>query len=41
MIEAMAFFAPEGASMLELQPRRKVDARTLELLTSVPEVRVI
>jgi hypothetical protein len=41
MVEAMASFAPEGASMLELQPRRKVDARTLELLTSVPEVRVM
>jgi len=41
MIEAMASFAPEGASMLELQPRRKVDAKTLELLTSVPEVRVM
>jgi hypothetical protein len=40
MIEAMASFTPEGASMLELQPRRKVDPRTLELLTSVPEIRV-
>lgn len=40
MIEAMASFTPEGASMLELRPHRKVDARTLELLTSVPEFRV-
>lgn len=40
MIEAMASFAPEGAAELALQPRRSVDPRTLELLTSVPEIRV-
>ena len=40
MIEAIATFSAEGAADLSLQPQRRVDARTLELLTSVPTVRV-
>lgn len=41
MIEAMASFSPEGAADLSLQPHRKVDVRTLELLTSVPTLRMM
>lgn len=40
MIEAMASFSPEGAADLSLQPQRRIDAKTLELLTSVPTVKV-
>jgi cytolysin-activating lysine-acyltransferase len=40
MIEALATFSAEGAADLSLQPQRRVDARTLELLTSVPTVKV-
>ncbi|HEU5137977.1 MAG TPA: cadherin domain-containing protein [Steroidobacteraceae bacterium] len=39
MIDAMAGFSAEGSSMLALQPQRRVDAQTLELLTAVPGVR--
>jgi hypothetical protein len=39
MIDAMASFSTESSSMLELQPQRHVDARTLELLTAVAGVR--
>jgi hypothetical protein len=39
MIDAMASFSAEGAASLELQPQRRVDARTLELLTAVSGVR--
>ena len=35
MIDAMSSFEPEGAAELALRPQRHVDARTLELLTSV------
>jgi hypothetical protein len=35
MIDAMSTFAPDGAAELALQPHRRVDSRTLELLTSV------
>jgi hypothetical protein len=35
MIEAMAGFSGESASMLELQPQRRIDAKTYELLTAV------
>ncbi|MGH8236199.1 MAG: cadherin domain-containing protein, partial [Steroidobacteraceae bacterium] len=40
MIEAMASFSVECAADLSLQPQRRVDAKTLELLTSVPTVKV-
>jgi hypothetical protein len=41
MIEAMAGFTDddEGAANLSLRPQRSIDARTLELLTSVSQVR--
>jgi Ca2+-binding RTX toxin-like protein len=39
MIDAMASFSAEGASSLELRPQRRVDARTLELLTAVSGIR--
>ncbi len=39
MIDAMASFSAEGASSLDLQPHRRVDSRTLELLTAVGGVR--
>ena len=39
MIEAMASFAPQDAANLSLMPNRKIDARTLELLTSVQPYR--
>ena len=39
MIDAMASFSPEGAAELTLQPHRRVDSRTLELLTSVSSNR--
>ncbi len=39
MIDAMASFSTEGAASLDLQPHRRVDARTLELLTAVGGVR--
>jgi hypothetical protein len=39
MIEAMASFAPEDAANLSLTPNRRIDARTLELLTSVQPYR--
>lgn len=35
MIDAMASFSPEGAAELDLHPQRRVDSRTLELLTPV------
>lgn len=35
MIDALATFSPESAAELELRPQRRVDSRTLELLTSV------
>jgi Ca2+-binding RTX toxin-like protein len=41
MIDAMASFSAESSSMLELQPQRRVDARTLELLTTVAGVRSV
>ena len=39
MIEAMASFDAEDAAELDLMPRRRIDARTLELLTSVADLR--
>jgi hypothetical protein len=35
MIDALASFAPTDAAHLQLQPRRQIDSRTLELLTPV------
>jgi hypothetical protein len=35
MIDALASFSPESAADLELRPHRRVDSRTLELLTPV------
>jgi hypothetical protein len=35
MIEAMATFGAEGSATLELQPHRRIDGRTYELLTAV------
>jgi len=40
MIEALSSFAPENAANLSLMPGRKVDARTLELLTPVHQYKV-
>jgi hypothetical protein len=41
MVEAMSSFAEdEGAADLSLRPQRHVDARVLELLTSVPPIKV-
>jgi hypothetical protein len=40
MIDAMAGFAPPDSAELSLQPHRSVDARTLELLTSIPQMKV-
>jgi hypothetical protein len=39
MIEAMASFSAEGAASLELQPHRRIDPRTYELLTAVSLTR--
>jgi Ca2+-binding RTX toxin-like protein len=39
MIEAMATFEAEGTTGLDLRPHRHVDAKTLELLTSVSSTR--
>ncbi|HEY3497012.1 MAG TPA: Ig-like domain-containing protein, partial [Polyangiaceae bacterium] len=39
MIDAMASFSAEKSSMLELQPQRTVDGRTLQMLTAVQGVR--
>lgn len=41
MIDAIAGFSNEGSVMLELMPQRRVDARTLELLTTVANTRAI
>ncbi|HXC60589.1 MAG TPA: cadherin domain-containing protein [Steroidobacteraceae bacterium] len=41
MIDAIAGFSDEGSVMLDLMPRRHVDARTLELLTTVANTRAI
>lgn len=41
MIDAMATFSAEGSAMLELQPQRHVDPRTLEWLTAVAGVRSV
>jgi hypothetical protein len=35
MIEAMASFAAESSASLELQPQRRIDSKTYELLTAV------
>jgi Ca2+-binding RTX toxin-like protein len=40
MIEAMAGFAPRDSAELSLQPQRSIDARTLQLLTSIPQMKV-
>jgi hypothetical protein len=41
MVEAMSGFAEDqGAADLSLRPQRHVDARVLELLTSVPPIKV-
>lgn len=39
MIEAMASFSAESAASLELQPHRRIDPRTYELLTAVSLTR--
>jgi hypothetical protein len=39
MIDAMASFPAESSTMLELQPHRRVDPHTLELLTAVSGAR--
>ncbi len=39
MVDAMASFSSESSAMLELQPHRRVDARTLELLTAVSGIK--
>jgi Ca2+-binding RTX toxin-like protein len=41
MIDAMASFSAEGAAVLELQPRRHVDPRTLEFLTAVGGIKSV
>jgi hypothetical protein len=35
MIDAMATFCAEGSATLELQPQRRIDASTYQLLTAV------
>jgi len=40
MIEAMASFSARDAADLELQPRRTIDPHTLQLLTSLPSIKV-
>jgi len=39
MVEAMAGFSAESSASLDLQPRRRIDPRTHELLTAVSSVR--
>lgn len=39
MVDAMSTFSAEKSSMLELQPHRRVDGRTMEMLTAVQGVR--
>ena len=39
MIDAMASFSADDSGMLELMPRRRVDAQTLQLLTAVAGIK--